>query len=117
MGHNDFKLWEKGDSYHKVKKHIPRIKLDDITVVQFRKDSRNMFVKTFYISEYKEIDFLKDSFELKEAVSRNSPRGVETRKKSDIIEKLCPLMPENRRIFEANLPSSDRSQDLIINFN
>ena len=81
MGHNDFKLWEKGDSYHKVKKHISRIKLEDITVVQFRKDSRNMFVKTFYISEYKEIDFLKDSFELKEAVSRNSPRGVETRKK------------------------------------
>ena len=75
MGHNDFKLWEKGDSYHKVKKHISRIKLEDITVVQFSKDSRNIFVKTFSISEYKEIDFLKDSFELKETIQKFSWSG------------------------------------------
>ena len=74
-------------------------------------------MKTFDISEYTEINFLKETFELKEATSRKSPRGVETRKRQDIIEKLCPLMPENRQVFWKKIPISYRSNDLNTNFN
>ena len=64
---------------------VPRIKLEDIISVEFRKGSTNMFVRTMDIDQPKIINFPKDNFELKEAPAQKSPRGVEVTKKKDII--------------------------------
>lgn len=36
-------------------------------------------------------------------------RGIKLTKKDEIIQKLCPLMPENRREFWKNIPGADVS--------
>ena len=43
---------------------------------------------------------------------KQEPRVVTTSKKNDIIHKLCPLMPENRRKFWNDLPCCGDSIDL-----
>lgn len=40
-------------------------------------------------------------------------RGVHEKRKSEIINNLLALMPENRRAFWLNLPVNDFSVDLI----
>ena len=47
---------------------------------------------------------------------RTQPRGIPSLKRADIIEILCPMMPESRRTFWNNIPSNDTSLDLIDNF-
>lgn len=44
----------------------------------------------------------------------NKVRGFNKAKKKDIVEKLCPLMPANRRGFWLSLPESDQP-DLLSN--
>ena len=43
---------------------------------------------------------------------KQEPHGVTTSKKHDIINKLCPLMPESKRKFWNDLPCCDDSIDL-----
>ena len=99
-----------------MKKQVPRILLEDIVSIQFRRGSEHLFVKTLVIKDFHEIDFLKQSFELKEAESRKAPRGIEQSKKDGIIDKLGDLMPENRRTFWQSLSVNDQRRDLNVYF-
>ncbi|KAL4089266.1 hypothetical protein QTP88_024323 [Uroleucon formosanum] len=40
-------------------------------------------------------------------------RGINLNKKKGIIDKLVPVMPENRKHFWINLPVSVTSEDLV----
>ncbi|KAE9536188.1 hypothetical protein AGLY_007411 [Aphis glycines] len=40
-------------------------------------------------------------------------RGINLNKKKGIVDKLVPVMPENRKHFWINLPVSDASEDLV----
>lgn len=42
----------------------------------------------------------------------NSLRGFNKQTEKELIEKWCPLMPENRRIFLKNLPESNEPDSL-----
>lgn len=95
---------------------VPRIKLEDITTVEFRQGSESLFIQTMTIMEPFELPFLKNNFNLKEADSRKESRGIESTKKSDILEKLAGLMPQNRRKFWHSLPVNQKSKDLNTNF-
>ena len=60
-------------------------------------------------NEYKSGNFLQKKF-VKVMSKTNvfpaklSPRGINGEKKKDILDKLCPLMADNRKTFWENIP-------------
>ncbi|RXN13099.1 U-box domain-containing [Labeo rohita] len=99
--------WKDGHSSVKTKK-APN--LSKMAVIQLRCGSRSLFFKlTHADAHFTELDFLQAKFELKEpSVLRPHDQG----KKNDIIKKLCPFMPPNRRAFWCSLPVSDVVEDV-----
>lgn len=66
--------------------------------------------------DFSDFGFLKVNFSLDIPEKlRSDARGVPPDKKSDIISNLCPLMPENRREFWLQLPTTDGVDDLVNN--
>ncbi|GFO24622.1 hypothetical protein PoB_005112700 [Plakobranchus ocellatus] len=51
------------------------------------------------------VNILKSSFQLADSrgEKRRKPRGLDPTKKAEIIQKLLPLMPENRHSFWKNI--------------
>jgi hypothetical protein len=93
--------------------------LSDITEVQFRRESRVLWYKKDRLDVYQEFDFLKKKFAMampSDLLRPKGPRGVTSSKKKDIIQKLCPMMPDSRCLFWKKLPVNDSSSDLIGNF-
>ena len=71
--------------------------------------------------DFESADFLKKKIAAKIQKrqfprTRQRPRGVSSTKKNDIVVKLAPLMPANRREFWLSLFVNDESNDLIDNF-
>ncbi|GFR94559.1 CAI-1 autoinducer sensor kinase/phosphatase CqsS [Elysia marginata] len=46
--------------------------------------------------------------------ARSSPRGIEPKKKENIVNNLLPLMPPNRRFFWNDLPLNAHAKDLTV---
>ncbi|CAG5019251.1 unnamed protein product [Parnassius apollo] len=49
-------------------------------------------------------------------VIKNYFRGIKQERKDEILQKLSPLMPENRRAFWNNLPVNDDAVNLITEY-
>ncbi|CAG4978246.1 unnamed protein product [Parnassius apollo] len=84
--------------------------------ITFRRGSNSMFYKNSHeIEEQIELDFLRIK-NLKIGIplpkQKLSPRGITSERKSAILSKLGPLMPDNRRGFWEILPVNDSSADL-----
>ena len=81
-----------------------------------------MFWKTpFGESDYQSGEFLQKKFCnqcLKEIPIKlkGHARGVNKKKKDDILKKLVEMMPKNRRSFWESLPENEASEDLSINY-
>lgn len=111
----DFKDWLDHTSLQKIKKHSPRPYLSEIVKLKFQRGSYNMWYSYEYDAAYTELNFLTAKY-LKQLIlpqSRLRCRGITKSKKDDILKKLCPLMPQNRRHFWELLPISDEVVDLI----
>ncbi|KAK5915997.1 hypothetical protein CesoFtcFv8_001540 [Champsocephalus esox] len=102
--------WTDGHSAVKSKR-LP--KLADLKVVQLRRGSRSMFVKISHEEEdFTELDFLQKKFQLKIPTTlRPQDKGIEEAKKRDILKKLGPLMPPNRRLFWSCLHVSNTDEE------
>ena len=50
------------------------------------------------------------------AWSQEGPRGVIMSKKTDIVNKLCPLMTSDKISYWIDLPEKDSSADLNVDF-
>ncbi|RXN08105.1 U-box domain-containing [Labeo rohita] len=111
MKNADVLNWKDGHSSVKTKK-APN--LSKMAVIQLRRGSRSLFFKlTHADAHFTELNFLRAKFELKEpSVLRPHDRGIEEAKKNDIVKKLCPFMPPNRRAFWCSLPVSDVVEDV-----
>ena len=85
-----------GQSQAKLKKAAVKM-----AVIQFRRGSSHLFFKNSHTEEeFLELDFLKRNFRLVTPDKlREQGRGIPSKKKDDIIKKLCPLMPVSRRQF------------------
>ncbi|CAG4952375.1 unnamed protein product [Parnassius apollo] len=78
--------------------------------------SNSMFYKNSQDTEEQiELDFLRIK-NLKIGIplpkQKLSPRGITSERKSAILSKLGPVMPDNRRDFWETLPVNDSSADL-----
>lgn len=116
MAHLDFKGWQSGLSYHRIKQIEPRPCLSNMVYVEFRRGFTSFFYKETFDGDLKELAFLKGNFELAEGIPMKVPRGIEPLKKEDILQKLIPLMPMNRRMFWENLPTNSKSKDLALTY-
>ena len=99
----------------------PKPLLADVVVAEFRRNTDSMFFKFSFegeFIEYKAQDLMKKKFKPLETLTepftlRSTSRGICSAKKTQIIQKLLPLMPEHRRDFWISMPDSDISADLI----
>nr|XP_053621942.1 uncharacterized protein LOC128681791 [Plodia interpunctella] len=112
----DFHDFEDCSSSYKLQNSVPRAYLRNKSEITFRRGSKSMFYKNSHDTEEQiELDFLRVK-NLKIGISspkqKLSPRGITSERKSAILSKLGPLMPDNRRGFWKNLPVSDSSADL-----
>ena len=107
LNSNDVRAWVTGHSVTKLKS--PRPMLADIEEIQVRRDSKLLYFKTSHDDdEFQSLDFLKKnhSLELPQA-QRKGNIGISQQKKTNLVEKLCPLMPQSRRSFWNNLTVSN----------
>ena len=90
-------------------------KLDNVCVVRFVRGSTHIFWKeSMGAGKSKSSEFLLKKISDKilsgllfPAMYPNGFRGVPVNRKDDILTKLCPLMPENRRQFWKNLKTNN----------
>ncbi|XP_054263988.1 uncharacterized protein LOC128987257 [Macrosteles quadrilineatus] len=118
LQHTDFFNSFDYSSTYKITNKIPRPYLSEMVQVIFQRGSFDIQYKTSFISEQIEsISILKAGYLKKKQVPmptrRSNPRGINQAKKADIIQKLLPLMPENRRSFWLDLPASSDVPDLV----
>ena len=114
---NDFINYENGVSQGA---YTNKPVLAKVHEVKFVKGSTKLYWKnSIDDEEYEEGDFLKkkvvgriekdgDTFSCK-----TEPRGVNDKKKNDLIANLCRFMPLNRQKFWIDLPTSQTSSDLL----
>lgn len=116
MAVGDFCKFEDYSSAYKLQNTIPRVYLNMMCEVTFRRGFNKLVFKTDFDGTDSELDFLRMKnikIGIPRLVSNTQFRGVNEKRKSDIINQLLPLMPENRRAFWYNLPCNYNSVDLI----
>ncbi|RUS71130.1 hypothetical protein EGW08_021109 [Elysia chlorotica] len=112
--HTNFEKWVSGMSQHQMRKSENRPYLSDMVSVEFKRGKETLSFKNNHQQEdAREVAFLKASHDINSQIGKYAqPRGVEPRKKQDILSQLVPLMPESRRPFWENLPVNVKSRDL-----
>lgn len=112
----DFCQFEDCFSSYKLQHSSPRAYLSQMCEVTFRRGTHIISYKTDFTSEDEySLGFLR----LKNIKSGIPPpkvnmkwRGITHERKIMIIQKLTPLMPDNRKPFWYNLPIDNQSIDL-----
>jgi len=98
MQPTDFKVWPNGVSQYQLNQLEDRPLFRDISSAEFRRGSTSFFLGRNG-GKRKEFRVLKKNFDNMTAPNQKSQRGVNAKKKTEIIEKLLPLMPSTRRAF------------------
>jgi len=100
----DFQMWKSG-AYRTRQQDSPL--LSSLHQVRFIKGSRSMYYKLDPCGNELECNFLTKKFKLTQPVSKSVSRGIPGVKKTDIVTKLCPLMPEQKQQFWRDLTVCD----------
>ncbi|KAG8305101.1 hypothetical protein J6590_077254, partial [Homalodisca vitripennis] len=115
LGESDLYKWKDCSSKQKLKcrENVPYLK-DVVKVTADRGKTTLLYSTKYEESPSKELNFIQSKYIKKFPMPEkiNKVWGFNKTKKKDIIEKLCPLMPSNRRGFWTSLPESGE-QDLI----
>ena len=121
MRHNDFINVPRGVS-DQSKFTAQKPLMDSITVAMFRRGSTKLFWKENFSDEFKSAEFLQkkiaenltkdDDKEFPPLYPYGSP-GINISRKKDIIDKLLPLMPSNRRKFWEEIKSFGEDENEI----
>jgi len=114
LTYHDMYLFE---DFHKRSPSLPKLTM--VKSIKFRKGSNKMFYKTSLSDvNFIEVDFLhpkidtsKDNF----PNERPYPRGLNPKKKEEIVRVLVPHMTSRKAKFWQNLPTSTQSPDLCVN--
>ena len=86
MQYHDFYEFEDGHRNRKFK-NVALPRCDSISVVEFRKSSRAMWIKHAFEGDYQEVNFLKTKFRLVITLRMNSQsRGIPGVKNKNILK-------------------------------
>ncbi|KAL5242697.1 hypothetical protein ACI65C_010107 [Semiaphis heraclei] len=106
----DFYLWKDNKSQLKTSKSANRVLLRDIVAIRAERSNFNLLYKTdLKKNDYQILDFLNKRHLKTTAMPghKNEPCGIPITKKTDILEQLKQVLPENRKPFWKNLPSTN----------
>lgn len=113
---NDFFTFNDCAASRKISMTKPRPYLNDMVQVKFTKGEYTINYKTSFEGESINLDFIKAGF-LKNGfplpTHKEEARGITSKRKRDIIQRLAKLMPPNRVKFWEELPVNDGAADLI----
>lgn len=113
----DFFDYKSECSVYKLNKNVVRPMLNDIVHIKAEKGLDYLMYSTTYddYSPLQQLDFLKQSTlkkGIEQPLQKISPRGIHPSKKQSIIQVLLPLMPQIRRKFWLDFPTSETANDL-----
>lgn len=116
----DFFDWKDCSSQTKLRKVTPRAYISEITMVCATRGKNTIeYFRNYDENIPCELNFLTAQA-MKQGVKkpecRKSPRGIPQVKKDGIVNKICPLMPKNRRQFWQSLPADSGVSDLYVSF-
>jgi len=110
MAFSDFYEWADHSHRTKIKNHHLR----PMVAIEGTRGSFSLRYKTDHDGEYQVLNFLYAKSARKGGipmpVSRSTPKGISAEKKNEIITKLLPLMPENKRLFWKFIATSDEPE-------
>lgn len=113
MAVSDFYMWQDFTSQPKLQKAVKRVYLKDIVHLKAERNYYSLFYKTHYNEEsFGELNFLKNSAMKKNGTGMPNPKplstpaGFPTHKKQAILDKLKGVIPDNRKRFWNELPTS-----------
>ena len=111
MKNEDFKDFKSAHSVHQLKKSNTLLK--DVFAVKFVRGSHKLHIKKSHdAQDFHEINFLKKTFRCQmPGQLRDANRGVSQSMKTEILQKLCPLMPETRRRFWEDISVGEHNDD------
>ena len=95
--------------------------ISDVVEISFREGSTKMYWKEKLTDvEYKHGEFVQKKFRKvitakKDIVCYDGPRGLNTQKLKDILQKLSPIIPKENLHFWVNMPTTKGSVDLTRN--
>ena len=96
--------------------------LSDVVDVSFKSGSTKMYWKTSHSDPcYQHGEFVQKKFRKLIAAhtaipSQDGPRGVNKQKQKDIVEKLSPVIPQDKLKFWLEVATNDGSSDLAKNY-
>ena len=118
MGIQNFFEWKDVSSKFKLQKIIPKPYLQNMVHVNFRRGENVLYYKNTFSDEFTLLNFLTAKF-YKEGISKpdckTDCRGISAERKSTLISKLRPIIPENRMNFWEELNITKSNMDLDIN--
>jgi hypothetical protein len=113
LAHSDFLNFQDGTATKNLKLR-GRPKLAEMSMVQFRKYSRQLFYsKSHDESKFKPFSFLRPQFSLALPSKKTHSRGIPEQKKSKICNNLLQHIPALHRLFWKELPVNNQSNDLL----
>lgn len=115
MNVEDFYQFEDCSSSYKLQNSSPRAYLGDMCEVTFFRGNHVLRYKTIFDGPEYTLDFLRVKnikSGLPSPKQNTEYRGITQERKSSIIQKLTPLMPDNRRPFWYNLHVNKNSCNL-----
>lgn len=119
MNVGDFSTFEDCSSAYKLQNVTTRAYLNKMCEIKFLRGRNTLVYKTDFNGPETVLDFLRMKnikIGIPSPKSKNQFKGINEERKSEIINKLVPLMPENRRSFWYNLPCNDSSVNLIVEY-
>ncbi|KAK4873128.1 hypothetical protein RN001_015157 [Aquatica leii] len=124
MEHNDFYKWKNLTSQQKLKQssNNNRPYLSDIVQIMAERGKFTLQYKNHFNEEStKTLDFLMKKAMKKKEILRSvncleRPHGFPKEKKESILKQLDNLLPENRKLFWKNLPTTTSNEELRESF-
>lgn len=109
MATEDFLDIQSYISDRRIQNSNPRAYLKDMVQVCFIRDSYDLMYKNDFKDEYSELRFLNDKYLKNPSIMklefRSKPKGVESKRKAEIIRNLLNIIPKHKQQFWINLPA------------
>lgn len=118
MAQENFLYFQNYISDRRIQSSNPRAYLKNMSVVCFTRTSYDLMYKNNFDDDYISLRFMNDKY-LKNPNNfilefRTEAKGVEPKRKADILEKLSSIIPPHKLVFWKNLPIKENEHSANI---
>jgi hypothetical protein len=102
-------------SDRRIQKTSPRAYLKNMVQVTFKRNDFDLYYKNNFDDEFTALRFMNDKYlkcpRILTITFRSSPKGIDSSRKSAIIDKLGAIIPPHKLTFWKNLPETERETE------